>query len=44
MPQSVIDRVNFLGWDQPHLTIFTDRSGNVIGDGDPSYEPLLPLT
>ena len=38
MPQSVIDRVNFLGRDQPHLPIFTDRSGDAIGDDDPFYE------
>jgi hypothetical protein len=39
MPQSVIDCVNFLGWDQPLLTVLTDRSGNVIGDDNPTYKP-----
>jgi hypothetical protein len=32
MPQTVIDRVNLLGKDQPELLIFTDRKGQPIGD------------
>jgi hypothetical protein len=38
MPQSVVDRVNFIGRDQPRQAVFTDRSGNAIGDGDADYE------
>jgi hypothetical protein len=34
MPQTVIDRVNLLGKDQPELFIFTDRKGRPIGDID----------
>jgi hypothetical protein len=32
MPQTVIDRVNLLGKDQPELFIFTDHKGQPIGD------------
>jgi hypothetical protein len=32
MPQTVIDRVNHLGKDQPEQFIFTDRKGQPIGD------------
>ena len=32
MPQTVIDRVNHLGKDQPEQFIFTDRKGQLIGD------------
>jgi hypothetical protein len=38
MPKSVVDWVNFIGWDQPQQAVFTDRSGNAIGDGDADYE------
>jgi hypothetical protein len=38
MPESVVDRVNFIGRDQPQQAVFTDRSGNAIGDGDADYE------
>ena len=38
MPQSVIDCLNFIGRDQPTQAMFTDWSGNVIGDDDPTYE------
>jgi hypothetical protein len=38
MPKSVVDRVNFIGRDQPQQAVFTDRSGNAIGDGDANYE------
>lgn len=38
MPNSVVDRVNTLGKDQPELFIFTDRKGRPIGD----IEPLGP--
>ena len=34
MPQTVIDRVNLLGKDQPELFVFTDRKGRPIGDID----------
>ncbi len=37
MPTSVVDRVNFIGRDQPQQAVFTDRSGNAIGDGDANY-------
>jgi hypothetical protein len=43
MPQSVIDRVNFIGRDQPSQSVFTDRSGNVIGNDDPSYDNYDPI-
>jgi hypothetical protein len=32
MPQTVIDRVNHLGKDQPDQFVFTDRKGQPIGD------------
>ena len=32
MPDTVIDRVNELGKDQPELLTFKDRKGRVIGD------------
>jgi hypothetical protein len=32
MPQTVIDRVNRLGKDQPEQFVFTDRKGRLIGD------------
>ena len=38
MPKSVVDRVNFFGRDQPQQAVFTDRSGNPIGDGDADYD------
>jgi hypothetical protein len=38
MPKSVVDRVNFIGRDQPSQTVFLDHSGNPIGDGDAVYE------
>jgi hypothetical protein len=38
MPKSVVDRVNFISQDQPSQTVFLDRSGNPIGDGDAAYE------
>jgi hypothetical protein len=38
MPKSVVDRVNFIGRDQPQQAVFTDRSGNAIGDGDADYK------
>jgi hypothetical protein len=38
MPKSVVDRVNFIGRDQPSQTVFLDHSGNPIGDGDAAYE------
>ena len=44
MPQSVIDRVNFIGRDQPHQAVFADRSGNVIGNDDPTYDNYDPVT
>ena len=44
MPQSVIDRVNFIGRDRPSQAVFTDRSGNVIGNDDPTYDNYDPIT
>jgi hypothetical protein len=38
MPKSVVDRVNFIGRDQPSQIMFLARSGNSIGDGDAAYE------
>ena len=32
MPQEVIERVEYLGRDQPEDLIFKDRHGNIIGD------------
>ena len=32
MPDTVIDRVNTLGFDQPGQLTFTDRHGRLIGD------------
>jgi hypothetical protein len=41
MPQTVIDRVNILGKDQPEQFIFTDRKGRLIGDVElPSLDEL----
>ena len=34
MPDTVIERVNTLGGDQPEDLIFADRHGRLIGDGD----------
>ena len=34
MPDTVIDRVNLLGKDQPEILVFTDRKGQIIGDND----------
>jgi len=44
MPDEVIERVNYLGRDQPELITFTDRHGNGIGDNDPDIPgvPGLP--
>ena len=46
MPDTVIDRVNALGKNQPELLTFTDRKGRLIGDveltgvdGDESEAP-----
>jgi hypothetical protein len=36
MPDSVIQRVNELGKDQPEQFIFTDRKGRAIGDIEPA--------
>ena len=38
MPKSVVDRVNFIGRDQPIQPVFLNRAGNPIGDGDADYE------
>jgi hypothetical protein len=38
MPKSIVDRVNFIGRDQPIRSVFLDRSGNPIGDGDADNE------
>jgi hypothetical protein len=46
MPKSVVDRVNFIGRDQPSQTMFLDHAGNPIGDEDADYEedPADPTT
>jgi hypothetical protein len=38
MPKSVVDRVNYIGRDQPFQPVFLHRAGNPIGDGDANYE------
>jgi hypothetical protein len=38
MPKSIVDRVNFIGRDQPSQTVFLDHSGNPIGDGNATCE------
>jgi hypothetical protein len=38
MPKSVVDRVNYIGRDQPIQPVFLHRAGNPIGDGDANYE------
>jgi hypothetical protein len=38
MPKSVVDRVNYIGRDQPIQPVFLNRAGNPIGDGDADYE------
>jgi hypothetical protein len=38
MPKSIVDRVNFIGRDQPIQPVFLNRTGNPIGDGDANYE------
>jgi hypothetical protein len=38
MPKSIVDKVNFIGRDQPIQTVFLDHAGNPIGDGDADYE------
>jgi hypothetical protein len=44
MPKSVVDRVNYIGRDQPMQPVFLNRAGNPIGDGDADYEedPVNP--
>jgi hypothetical protein len=44
MPKSIVDRVNFIGKDQPIQPVFLDHAGNPIGDGDANYEedPVNP--
>ncbi len=38
MPKSVVDRINYIGRDQPIQPVFLDHAGNPIGDGDADYE------
>jgi hypothetical protein len=38
MPKAVVDRVNYIGRDQPIQPVFLDRADNPIGDGDANYE------
>ena len=38
MPKSVVDRVNYIGRDQPIQPVFLNHAGNPIGDGDADYE------
>jgi hypothetical protein len=40
MPDTVIDRVNTLGRDQPDQLIFTDRYGRLIGDADDALDTI----
>jgi hypothetical protein len=44
MPKSMVDKVNYIGRDQPIQPMFLNRSGNPIGDGDAGYEedPVNP--
>jgi hypothetical protein len=42
MPKSVVDRVNFIGKDQPIQPVFLDRASNPIGDGDANPTANLP--
>jgi hypothetical protein len=46
MPKSIVDRVSFIGRDQPIQPVFLNRAGNSIGDGDADYEedPANPTT
>ncbi len=38
MPKSMVDRVNYIGRDQPIQPVFLNRASNPIGDGDANYE------
>jgi hypothetical protein len=38
MPKSVVDRVNYIGRDQPIQPVFLNHASNPIGDGDADYE------
>ncbi len=44
MPKSVVDRVNYIGRDQPIQLVFLNCAGNPIGDGNANYEedPATP--
>jgi hypothetical protein len=42
MPQSVINRVNFIGRDQPLQAVFTNHSSNVTGDDNSTYNNYDP--
>jgi hypothetical protein len=47
MPKSVVDRVNYIGQDQPIQPVFLDHAGNPIGDGNADYmeeDPANPTT
>jgi hypothetical protein len=46
MPKSVVDRVNYIGRDQPIQPVFLNHASNSIGDGDDGYEedPANPTT
>jgi hypothetical protein len=41
MPKSMVDRVNYIGRDQPIQPVFLDRAGNPIGDGDVTMRRIL---
>jgi hypothetical protein len=38
MPKSVVDRVNYIGRDEPIQPVFLHHTNNPIGDGDADYE------
>ena len=40
MPDTVIYRVKILGKYQPGILVFTDRMGQIIGDGDAETKGL----
>jgi hypothetical protein len=41
MPKSMVERINYIGRDQPIQPMFLDHASNPIGDGDANYEEDL---